>query len=201
MVTFWMLMVATVQIQQRAAEQRAQVTAVRVTNTPRPAYLGMALRKDNRVSTTPTPVPTVAPTPRPKAARAEPVAAPVPTARAVAVPVEGIISCHGRKASKGSNDQGNVGLGQELAAGRGWTGEQWVALLNLWTCESTWHHTRAYGRAYGIPQALPGSKMASHGGDWRTNPATQIRWGLDYIAGRYGTPLGAWGHFQRKNWY
>ena len=55
--------------------------------------------------------------------------------------------------------------------------------------------------AYGIPQALPGSKMASAGSDWRTNPKTQIKWGLGYISGRYGDPCGAWSHFLRKNWY
>jgi len=55
--------------------------------------------------------------------------------------------------------------------------------------------------AYGIPQALPGSKMASAGADWATNPATQITWGLGYITGRYGTPCGAWNHSQATGWY
>ena len=55
--------------------------------------------------------------------------------------------------------------------------------------------------AYGIPQALPGNKMASAGADWRTNPQTQINWGLSYIAKRYGTPCDAWQHFLRKHWY
>ena len=50
--------------------------------------------------------------------------------------------------------------------------------------------------AYGIPQALPGSKMASEGSDWQTNPATQIKWGLGYIEGRYGSPCKAWSHSQ-----
>jgi hypothetical protein len=97
----------------------------------------------------------------------------------------------------------NVGLAQSMAAARGWTGAQWNALRSLWTQESGFRTTatnRSSG-AYGIPQALPGSKMASAGSDWRTNPATQIRWGLDYIAGRYGSPAGAWAHEQRFNWY
>jgi len=55
--------------------------------------------------------------------------------------------------------------------------------------------------AYGIPQALPGSKMASAGADWATNPATQITWGLGYITSRYGTPCGAWGQSQSAGWY
>ena len=55
--------------------------------------------------------------------------------------------------------------------------------------------------AYGIPQALPGSKMATAGADWETNPATQISWGLGYITGRYGTPCGAWDTFNAQGWY
>jgi uncharacterized protein YabE (DUF348 family) len=94
-------------------------------------------------------------------------------------------------------------IGQRMAADRGWTGSQWTCLESLWTKESGWSHTAANpsSGAYGIPQSLPGSKMASAGSDWQTNPATQIEWGLDYIAGRYGTPCGAWGHSQANNWY
>ncbi|WP_456236389.1 aggregation-promoting factor C-terminal-like domain-containing protein [Actinomyces mediterranea] len=52
-----------------------------------------------------------------------------------------------------------------------------------------------------MPQALPGSKMAAAGVDWATNPATQITWGLGYIAGRYGTPCSAWAHSNAVGWY
>ena len=55
--------------------------------------------------------------------------------------------------------------------------------------------------AYGIPQALPGSKMASVGADWRDNAVTQIKWGLGYIADRYGSPCGAWAHSEGHGWY
>jgi hypothetical protein len=55
--------------------------------------------------------------------------------------------------------------------------------------------------AYGIPQALPGSKMASAGADWQTNAQTQVNWGLGYITGRYGTPCAAWQTSQAKGWY
>jgi uncharacterized protein YabE (DUF348 family) len=94
-------------------------------------------------------------------------------------------------------------IGQQLAAARGWTGSQWTCLENLFEKESGWNPTadNPSSSAYGIPQALPGSKMASAGSDWRTNPATQITWGLDYIAGRYGTPCAAWSHSQSVNWY
>jgi hypothetical protein len=58
-----------------------------------------------------------------------------------------------------------------------------------------------YQGAYGIPQALPGSRMASAGPDWQNNAATQIRWGLEYIKGTYGSPCGAWDHEQATGWY
>ncbi len=84
-----------------------------------------------------------------------------------------------------------------------WSGEQFQCLDSLWTRESNWDH-RAYNQgsgAYGIPQALPGRKMGYVASDWRFNPQTQIRWGLRYIKGRYGSPCGAWGHFRSHNWY
>lgn len=93
--------------------------------------------------------------------------------------------------------------GRAIAATWGWTGRQWTCLDLLWFRESRWNY-RAQNRssgAYGIPQALPGSKMASVGSDWRTNPVTQIRWGLGYIKGRYGSPCAAWGHSQSYGWY
>ncbi|MFD1506978.1 G5 domain-containing protein [Georgenia yuyongxinii] len=94
-------------------------------------------------------------------------------------------------------------IGRDLAAARGWGAEQFRCLDALWTRESNWrvHADNPSSSAYGIPQALPGSKMASAGADWATNPATQITWGLGYIAGRYGTPCGAWGHSQSVGWY
>ena len=79
---------------------------------------------------------------------------------------------------------------------------QWSCLDQLWEHESGWN-VSAYNPsgAYGIPQALPGSKMASAGADWQTNPRTQIVWGLGYIAGVYGSPCGAWDHELAFNWY
>lgn len=80
---------------------------------------------------------------------------------------------------------------------------QFGCLQTLWTHESGWNASslNTSSGAYGIPQALPGSKMASAGADWRTNPATQIRWGLGYIRGRYATPCGALAAWQSKGWY
>jgi hypothetical protein len=93
-------------------------------------------------------------------------------------------------------------LGQQLAAARGWTGVQWQCLDSVWTHESGWGITAENpSGAYGIPQASPGSKMASAGSDWRTNPATQIQWGLSYIANAYGNPCAAWSFWQSHYWY
>jgi hypothetical protein len=94
-------------------------------------------------------------------------------------------------------------IGRDMVLARGWGEDQWACLDALWTKESNWRVNAANpsSSAYGIPQALPGSKMATAGADWQTNPATQITWGLGYIAGRYGTPCGAWAHSQARNWY
>lgn len=94
-------------------------------------------------------------------------------------------------------------VAKSLVADRGWDASQFTCLDKLWTRESNWRVQAANptSSAYGIPQSLPGSKMASVAGDWRTNAKTQITWGLNYISGRYGTPCGAWGASQAKGWY
>jgi hypothetical protein len=72
----------------------------------------------------------------------------------------------------------------------------------LWQRESGWRYNAENpSGAYGIPQALPGSKMATAGADWQTNPATQIKWGLGYIQSRYGTPCSAWAFEEANGFY
>jgi hypothetical protein len=85
----------------------------------------------------------------------------------------------------------------------GWCGQEYSCLVTMWNHESGWRANahNPYSGAHGIPQSLPGSKMASAGKDWRTNPATQIAWGLRYIHKRYGTPCGAWGFWRNHHWY
>ncbi len=85
----------------------------------------------------------------------------------------------------------------------GWGQDQMACLVSLWNKESSWNYqaSNSSSGAYGIPQSLPGSKMASAGADWQTNPQTQINWGLGYIKGSYGSPCGAWGHSQATGWY
>jgi hypothetical protein len=95
------------------------------------------------------------------------------------------------------------GIAHDMVLARGWGEGEFNCLVSLWNKESGWNYQaqNPSSGAYGIPQALPGNKMASAGADWATNPATQIKWGLGYISGRYGTPCGAWGHSQSVGWY
>ncbi|MGW1292525.1 aggregation-promoting factor C-terminal-like domain-containing protein [Streptomyces sp. NPDC002533] len=81
--------------------------------------------------------------------------------------------------------------------------DQFQCFSNIVNHESTWNYraTNPSSGAYGLMQALPGSKMASAGADWQTNPATQIKWGLSYMDSRYGSPCGAWSFWQANNWY
>ena len=91
----------------------------------------------------------------------------------------------------------------EMCSAYGWSQYDFDCLVKLWNRESGWN-PNAYNRssgAYGIPQALPGSKMASAGADYQTNYKTQINWGLGYISSRYGTPSNAWNHAVSTGWY
>jgi hypothetical protein len=100
-----------------------------------------------------------------------------------------------------------AGSAQQIAMGMlgsyGWSSSQFSCLVSLWNQESGWnvYATNPTSGAYGIPQALPGSKMASAGADWQTDAATQIRWGLSYIKSLYGSPCGAWSHEEADGWY
>lgn len=138
----------------------------------------------------PAPEPAPAPAPAPAQTRSAPSApAPAP-APAPAQPVV-------------VNASGSKGIAQQMVANKGWSNSEFQCLETLWQRESNWNHLaqNPSSGAYGIPQSLPGSKMASHGADWRTNPATQISWGLSYIQGRYGTPCGALNHSYARGWY
>ncbi len=94
-------------------------------------------------------------------------------------------------------------IARALLAEFGFSADQFGCLDSLYTRESGWnvYADNPSSSAYGIPQALPGSKMASAGADWATNPVTQIRWGLGYIQDRYGSPCGAWAHSESVGWY
>ena len=97
---------------------------------------------------------------------------------------------------------GNRATGCALMLDAGFAIDQFPCLNNLWNKESGWNHRAENpSGAYGIPQAYPGSKMSAIAADWRTNPATQIKWGLGYVKGKYKTPCGAWSHWQGAHSY
>ncbi|MCS6551911.1 lytic transglycosylase domain-containing protein [Curtobacterium flaccumfaciens pv. flaccumfaciens] len=125
------------------------------------------------------------------------------SADAAATETQPVSAANTLAATAATPDPGSAqAIALQQVTARGWGTDQYNCLVSLWNKESGWR-VNAYNPsgAYGIPQALPGSKMSSAGADWQTNPATQITWGLNYIAGVYGTPCGAWGHSQANNWY
>lgn len=131
---------------------------------------------------TPTPAPTPTPTPTPTPQPSDPSA--------------GCRLYHPSAAQAQAYAAG-------AAAQRGWTGQNWTDLVKLWNRESgwQWYAENAYSGAYGIPQSMPGSKMAAFGARWKDDGAVQIDWGLSYIAQRYGTPSNAWKHSEETGWY
>lgn len=109
----------------------------------------------------------------------------------------------GAKLSTPTNPSENQALGHIMMLNAGFGEEQWSCLYTLWTKESGWRTTagNTSSGAYGIPQALPATKMASFGADYLTSAQTQISWGLSYIQSRYGTPCRAFSAWQEKGWY
>ena len=102
-----------------------------------------------------------------------------------------------------SNPTAAEATAQSLLSSFGYSSSQWPCLFDLWQQESSWnvYAENAASGAYGIPQSLPGDKMASAGADWQTDAATQIRWGLGYIKSVYGTPCGAWANEEADGFY
>jgi hypothetical protein len=104
----------------------------------------------------------------------------------------------------GKPDPGSAkAVARSMLEDRGWGDDEYDCLVDLWQKESQWnvYAYNAASDAYGIPQALPGKKMASAGSDWETSAKTQIKWGLGYISGRYKTPCGAWETSEDQGWY
>jgi len=105
--------------------------------------------------------------------------------------------------STATNDSSPEQIAQSMLTSYGWDSGQWTYLYQLWEKESQWSvtATNAGSGAYGIAQANPGSQMDSAGSDWRTDATTQIKWGLEYIKDRYGSPEAAWAHETADGWY
>ncbi|WP_249028222.1 lytic transglycosylase domain-containing protein [Rathayibacter tritici] len=150
-------------------------------------------------------------------AEAKPKPTPTPTPTPAAIPAQAQPAPGGVEEESGSSaqaaapvaraaapDPGSAkAIAYDMIVQRGWADSEYDCLVLLWNRESGWNvyaENKSSG-AYGIPQALPGSKMATSGSDWATNASTQIVWGIDYISGRYGSPCGAWGHSQSLGWY
>lgn len=112
-----------------------------------------------------------------------------------------------RSATRDADDflvKGSYAVAEVQAMARQMVGSgQFQCFSNIVDHESSWNYraSNPSSGAYGLVQALPGSKMASAGSDWQTNPATQIKWGLNYMNDRYGSPCGAWSFWQANNWY
>lgn len=116
-------------------------------------------------------------------------------------PVKEVVVVGARRPQCANDAAANRALGHQMMLAAGFGEDQWQYLDKLWTHESGWIECKANyagSGAYGIPQALPGSKM---GAGWQNDPEVQIRWGLGYIRGRYGNPEGAYNHWRAKNWY
>ena len=145
-------------------------------------------KDDSGSKTDPDPTPTPDPTPSP-----DPTPTPTPQ------PSDPSAGCRLYHPSPAQAQAYAAGA----AAQYGWTGQNWTDLVKLWTRESSWlwYAENASSGAYGIPQSLPGSKMAAFGANWRDDAAVQIDWGLSYIAQRYGSPSKAWEHSEQVGWY
>jgi hypothetical protein len=115
-----------------------------------------------------------------------------------------MVSVMMEKVEKARTPKGAKSIAQGIAKEKyGWGSYQFSCLNTLWTKESNWNYRARNPRtgAHGIPQALPATKMEIIGTDWRTNPVTQITWGLHYIDVRYETPCKALSKFKRSRYY
>jgi hypothetical protein len=134
-----------------------------------------------------------------KAAAAKAAAAQAAAAQRQAAPQQAAQQQPAASTPSGSPQQ----IAEQMLSQFGWSSSQFSCLQPLWAHESGWnvYASNPSSGAYGIPQALPGSKMASAGPDWQSDAATQIRWGLQYIQGTYGSPCAAWSHEEADGWY
>jgi hypothetical protein len=137
-----------------------------------------------------------------QAAAAAAAAAAAKAAAEAAAEAESSSSSTSSRPGAPSNPSAAQAIARDMLLARGWGDDQFGCLVELWNHESGWNvYASNPSGAYGIPQALPGSKMATAGPNWESDPATQISWGLGYITGRYGTPCGAWDAFNSQGWY
>ena len=165
----------------QSIQQDARYGAVPVQSLTAPDASGTAVTRDTLgVKLKPKPTPTPTPTPSKKASSSSSGGSSAPSAP---IPSPGTAQA----------------IAYQMMQSRGWGDDQYSCLVSLWNRESGWRVNASNpSGAYGIPQALPGSKM---GPGWQTDASVQISWGLGYIAGRYTNPCGAWAHSQSTGWY
>jgi hypothetical protein len=186
--------VLTARAQQEAPTHRAVVTQApkRQPTAPATTAASQAAARQSQQAAQAAQRPTQ-PTAQPTTQQAA-VASPTPSATPSATP-----TTTPSPAPSGSPQA----IAQSMLKSFGWSPGQFSCLKPLWQHESSWSVSASNSStgAYGIPQAVPGSKMASAGPDWKTNPSTQIKWGLGYIKDTYGSPCAAWSHEQADGWY
>jgi hypothetical protein len=147
------------------------------------------------------------PSPSPSSASPSPSASPShaapPPTHAAPPPTHAAVRTEAATPAGCGEYSGNQLIACQLLPSFGFSTSEMPALVQMWDRESGWNATAENpgSGAYGIPQALPGDKMASVAPDWQTNPATQIKWGLGYIKAQYGTPSDAWAFWQSNGWY
>lgn len=180
----------------------------KVTTVPAPKKVEPVVKKTvpAKPDTTKIPVSTPAAAvaaPAAQAAHAAAAAAPVASTESAAIPVPAAHAAAPAAPMAGTSPAAAQAFARSYLASKGLGEAEFQCLVTLWNHESGWNFqaSNSSSGAYGIPQSLPGSKMASAGADWQTNPATQIKWGLGYIDGRYGTPCGAVASWNIKGWY
>ena len=197
------------QLDARAQEGAARAQAAQAAATPAtPGAPAAAPPPPAPPAPAPAPAPTVTTSAAPPAPSAPPSSPPAPTATPTPTPTPIPSPAPTTPATTPSLAwmQANPRtVAQQIMPSFGFGSDQWTCLNSLWEKESSWNWAadNPYSDAYGIPQSLPGSKMATAGADWLVNPATQIKWGLGYIKGRYGTPCAAWAAWQARSphWY
>lgn len=181
---------------EESVRQQAEAARLAAGKTPRPESQPVI---NPTIPKGPEPAPVLPPAPQ---APPAPVPAPAPTPPLAANPAPQPV-IPPPPAAPVDDPAGAQAYAAGASSAYGWDGSQFRCLVDLWNRESNWRTSahNPYSGAYGIPQSLPGDKMAASGLDWRTNYRTQINWGLMYISQRYGSPCAAWAHSERVNWY
>lgn len=189
-----------------SATEKLTFEKPKVTTTPAPKKEEPVVEKPAAEIPKPADAPATTPAPATATAKANAAAA-AAAAKAPATPAPATSTAPAAQVAAapmaGTSPAAAQSFARSYLAGKGLGEAEFQCLVKLWHHESGWNFqaSNPSSGAYGIPQSLPGSKMASIGADWQTNPQTQIIWGVSYIEGRYGSPCGAMAAWNVKGWY